>query len=95
MDFREQCRGVHDGDQRCAGGCCFACIKRAVGDDACDGAANFGVAEVGFGSLIFSACGFKLAFGGFERGFVADGFHTLEMFLSGVEGGLGLDERGL
>ena len=51
MGLGEQGRGVHDGEERRAGGGGFTGKERAVGDDAVDGAANFGVADLGFGAL--------------------------------------------
>ena len=95
MDFRQQGGGVHDGDEGRAGGGGFAGVERTVGDDAGDGAANFGVAEGSFGSLVFTAGGFELALGSLQSGGAADLLHRVEVLFGGVVGGLSLDERGL
>jgi len=95
MDFRQQGGSIHDGDKGRAGGYGFSGVEGAVSDDAGDGAANFGVAEGGFGSLVFAAGRFELAFRSFDGGFAADLLHGVEMLLGGFEGGLSLDEGGL
>src|ERR1039458_1255752 len=95
MDLREEGGGVHDGDEGRARGRCFTGVEGAVGDDAGNGAADFGVAELSFGALVFTFCGFERALGGFEGGGVADLVHAGEVFGGGVVSSLGLDERGL
>ena len=72
MQLREQCGGVHHGDEGSAGSSGFASKERTVGDDAGDGAANFGVAEVSFRAQVFTFGGVEMALRACQRGLVAD-----------------------
>ncbi len=63
VELRDESGGVHDGEQRGSGGCGFAGEERAVGDDAVDGAADFGVAEQCFGAEVLALGGGEIAFG--------------------------------
>ena len=95
MELGDQGGGVHDGEERGSGGRGLAGEERAVGDDAVDGAADLGVAELGLGAQIFALGGGEVALGGFERGLIADGFYGVEVLLRDVVGRLRLDQRGL
>ena len=80
---------------RATGGCGFAGKKRTVGNYAVDGAANLGVADLGFGAFVFAFGGSQLALRGFSAASRLTLLHGFEMFGCGVVGGLCLHERGL
>ena len=60
VELGDERGGVHDGDDGSASGGGLAGEEWAVGDDAVDGAANLGVAELGFRAQVFSFGGVEL-----------------------------------
>ena len=95
VELGDEGGGVHDGEEGGPGGGGFACKEGAVGDDSVDGAADFGVAELGFCAEVLALGGGKLALSVGDGGLVAELLNGVEVEFGDVVGGLGLEEGGL
>ncbi len=93
VEFGDERGGVHHGDDGGSGGCGFSGEEGTVGDEAIDGAADLGVAELGLGSEELAFGRLERTLRGLEGGFVAEAFDRVEVLPGDVVGGLRLGKR--